>query len=166
MRYNKVWPLEATKLTLLKCINKSSIDDLKVLQEDVKIDLLLILVLQVHLFRWNMSTGSFLFLLNLVSVTARKNVLFIMVDDMWVQTEVYRHHSGFSVAPTNLHTPHLDELAETSTTFFRAYCQVALCGPRCISNFSQLRRPTNFSLIFFICPYFVAINSTMHCFLG
>ena len=77
-----------------------------------------------------------------------------MVDDMRVQTEVYRHHSGFSVAPTNLHTPHLDELAETSTTFFRAYCQVALCGPRCVSNFSQLRRPTNFSLIFFYLSLF------------
>ena len=98
---------------------------------------------------WNMptNTGSFLFLLTLVSVTAKKNVLFIMVDDMRVQTEVYRDHSGFSVAPPNLYTPHLDELAETSTTFYRAYCQVALCGPRYVFNLKQNKTTMNFSLV-------------------
>ena len=98
------------------------------------------------MIHWN-NIGSFLFLLNLVSVTARKNVLFIMVDDMRVQTEVYRDHSGFSVAPPNLYTPHLDELAETSTTFYRAYCQVALCGPRYVFNLKQNKTTMNFSLI-------------------
>ena len=77
-----------------------------------------------------MSIRTLVFILNILSATARENVLFIIVDDLRVQTEAYRDHSGFSIAPQDMHTPNLDQLAETSTTFYRAYCQLALCGPR------------------------------------
>ena len=61
---------------------------------------------------------------------AKKNVLLIMADDMRAEAEPYRNHWGFSVAPDELHTPNLVDLAANGTTFLKAYCQVPLCGPR------------------------------------
>lgn len=52
--------------------------------------------------------------------TERKNVLFILVDDL----NNFFHHDG-----ERPHTPNLDKLAGRGRRFDRAYCQVALCNP-------------------------------------
>ncbi|KAK2139789.1 hypothetical protein LSH36_1613g00003 [Paralvinella palmiformis] len=68
----------------------------------------------------NTSTGS----LN------RKNVLFIMSDDLRPQLGSYWGRN-YPNPFTNLkpHTPHLDRLASSSLLLTRAYVQYSLCGP-------------------------------------
>ena len=58
----------------------------------------------------------------LVSATqAKKDVLFIAVDDLRTQLGAY----GDQVVKT----PHMDALAMRSLVFERAHCQVAICSP-------------------------------------
>lgn len=57
----------------------------------------------------------------LAPTAARRNVLFITVDDMRPNLGAF----NFSLA----HTPNLDRLAATGLTFKRAYVQYAFCAP-------------------------------------
>ena len=84
-------------------------------------------------------------LAHLINITQghprRKNVLFIMSDDLRPQLGSYwnRH---FPNPFTNLrpHTPHLDRLASSSLLLTRAYVQYSLCGPSRASMLTG-RRP-------------------------
>ncbi|KAK2154748.1 hypothetical protein LSH36_258g00008 [Paralvinella palmiformis] len=71
----------------------------------------------------------------------RKNVLFIIVDDLRPQLGAYHdpeHPDYFS--KLRMHTPNLDELASRSVVFTRAYAQYSLCGPSRTSLLTS-RRP-------------------------
>ena len=72
-----------------------------------------------------------LFLL-VVGATARRNVLFIAVDDMRPSIGAF----NFSLA----HTPNMDRLAANGLTFSRAYVQYAFCAPS-RNSFMSGRRP-------------------------
>lgn len=62
----------------------------------------------------------------------KKNVLFIIVDDMKPLLGCY--------GDTNARTPHIDRLAAKSRVFDRAYCQQAVCAPS-RASFMTGRRP-------------------------
>lgn len=51
---------------------------------------------------------------------ARPNVLFIVIDDLRPQLGCYGR--------PQMHTPHIDALAQRGIVFKRAYCQVPVCG--------------------------------------
>lgn len=59
------------------------------------------------------------------------NILFIAVDDLRLQTGFY--------GETQMHTPHMDKLAESSIVFKRAYCSVPVCGASRASLMSGAR---------------------------
>jgi iduronate 2-sulfatase len=61
----------------------------------------------------------------------RPNVLFIAVDDLRPELGCY--------GAEHIHSPHIDELAATGTTFLRAYCQQAVCSPSRTSLMTGLR---------------------------
>ncbi|MCK4921347.1 MAG: sulfatase [Bacteroidales bacterium] len=56
---------------------------------------------------------------------AKKNVLFIAIDDLKPLLNCY----GYDIAKT----PNIDKLASQGTLFINAYCQQALCGPSRLS---------------------------------
>ena len=59
----------------------------------------------------------------------RKNILFLVGDDMRPNLGVYDGtNSDFYKAPP-MHTPNLDALAGDSLLFDRAYANIALCSP-------------------------------------
>ena len=62
------------------------------------------------------------------------NVLFIASDDMRPELGCY--------GAEHIHSPHLDRLAATGTTFTRAYCQQAVCSPSRSSLMTGLRPDT------------------------
>jgi iduronate 2-sulfatase len=62
----------------------------------------------------------------------KKNVLFIIVDDMKPLLACY--------GDTYAHTPNMDRLASTGRVFDRAYCQQAVCAPS-RASFMTGRRP-------------------------
>ncbi|XP_065191322.1 iduronate 2-sulfatase-like [Sycon ciliatum] len=64
--------------------------------------------------------------------TSRKNVLYIVVDDLRPDLEPYGQ--GY------VHTPNIAALANKSLIFDRAYCQFAFCAPS-RSSFMTGRRP-------------------------
>ncbi len=66
---------------------------------------------------------------------AKKDVLFIAVDDLRVELGCYGEDSA--------KTPHIDALATTSMVFERAYCQVAVCSPSRASLLTGRRPDTN-----------------------
>ena len=61
----------------------------------------------------------------------RPNILFIAIDDLRPATGSYGDLDAV--------TPHLDELAESSLQFNRAYCQVAVCNPSRASLMTGMR---------------------------
>ena len=65
----------------------------------------------------------------------RYNVLFIVVDDLRPLLGCYGH--------SEMHTPHIDRLAERGTLFRRAYCQYPLCNPSRTSMITGLRPGTS-----------------------
>ena len=69
------------------------------------------------------------------SMQAKKNVLFIAVDDLRTQLSVYGENSA--------KTPSIDALAAKSLVFERAYCQVAVCSPSRASLLTGRRPDTN-----------------------
>lgn len=64
----------------------------------------------------------------------RPNVLFISIDDLRPTLGAY----GDPLA----RTPNIDALAQSGTTFTRAYCQQALCSPSRVSLMTGLRPDT------------------------
>ncbi|MGI9445003.1 MAG: sulfatase [Rubripirellula sp.] len=61
----------------------------------------------------------------------RRNVLFIMVDDLRPQLGCF--------GKSSMHSPHIDELAKRGRLFERAYCMVPTCGASRASMMSGLR---------------------------
>jgi len=64
-------------------------------------------------------------------IQSRPNVLFFVVDDLRPNLGCY----GYQTA----HTPHLDQLAQSSLLFERAYCQIPSCSPSRSSFLTGLR---------------------------
>ena len=60
----------------------------------------------------------------------RRNVLFLISDDLRPELGVYRDHVG-QIQP-NIHTPHLDSLASSSLLATRAFVQYS-CAPQAAS---------------------------------
>ena len=61
--------------------------------------------------------------------SARKNVLFLVADDMRVQLGAYEGKYFSSSVHPPMYTPNLDKLASKSLLLKRAYVQQALCSP-------------------------------------
>ena len=70
-----------------------------------------------------------------VEAAGQYNVLFIIVDDLRPLLGCYGH--------PEIHTPHIDRLAERSTLFNRAYCQFPVCNPSRASILTGLRPTTS-----------------------
>src|SRR5690606_32253255 len=61
----------------------------------------------------------------------RKNVLFILVDDLRPNLGCY--------GDMNAYTPNIDKLAQQGIVFNKAYCQQAVCNPSRTSMLTGLR---------------------------
>ncbi|KAL4229854.1 hypothetical protein ACF0H5_010246 [Mactra antiquata] len=59
----------------------------------------------------------------------RKNVLFLMADDLRPNIGAYNGPNSPSPVHPQMHTPNIDALASRSLLLKRAYVQVALCSP-------------------------------------
>ncbi|CAH1796666.1 unnamed protein product, partial [Owenia fusiformis] len=59
----------------------------------------------------------------------RKNILFLMADDLRPQLGAYRGKYFPAPVHPHMHTPNIDHLASRSLLLKRAYCQLALCCP-------------------------------------
>lgn len=69
------------------------------------------------------------------SKNEQPNVLFIAVDDLRPELNLY--------GANHIKSPYMDKLAETSTVFERAYCNVPVCGASRVSLLTGTR-PTRF----------------------
>ena len=72
--------------------------------------------------------------------TLKKNVLFIMVDDLRPELGAY--------GANHIISPHIDKLAKNGVAFNRAYCNVPVCGASRSSLMSGLRPTKNRFLTF------------------
>ena len=63
-----------------------------------------------------------------------RNVLYIVYDDLRPESSAY--------GQSHMSTPAMQRLADTGTTFERAYCQEAVCSPS-RNSFSTGRRPNS-----------------------
>jgi choline-sulfatase len=70
--------------------------------------------------------------------TPRRNVLFLVADDLNCDLHCYGHPQS--------RTPHLDRLAERGVRFSHAYCQYPLCGPS-RASFLTGRRPNETQIL-------------------
>lgn len=68
------------------------------------------------------------------TINEQKNVLFIIVDDLRTQLNIY--------GETQMITPNIDKLASEGITFNRAYCNVPVCGAS-RASLQTGKRPTN-----------------------
>ncbi|KAL4231582.1 hypothetical protein ACF0H5_009163 [Mactra antiquata] len=83
----------------------------------------------------------------------RRNVLFLVADDMRPELEAYRGKNfPAPVSPKPMHTPNLDKLASRSLLLERAYVQEALCSPSRTSLLTGRRPDTTH--VYQIGPYF------------
>ena len=73
--------------------------------------------------------------------TTRKNVLYMMADDMRPEWNAY-------CPSCNVITPNLDKLVSTGLLFTRAYCQQSICGPSRNSYMSGRRPDTTLTFNF------------------
>ena len=79
------------------------------------------------------------------NIPSKKNVLFIMSDDLRPQLNCYKGpHFPNPNSDFRMHTPSIDKLAEESILFRRAYVQLAICGPSRASLLTG-RRPDTIS---------------------
>ncbi len=85
-------------------------------------------------------------------VHAKKNVLFLVSDDMRPNIGAYDGPDAPSPVHPKMHTPNLDALAARSLLLKRAYVSVALCNPSRTALLTS-RRPET-SHIWDIGPYF------------
>ena len=63
--------------------------------------------------------------------TKKKNVLFIMVDDLRPELNIY--------GQSQIISPNIDALAKSGITFNRAYCNVPVCGASRASLLTGIR---------------------------
>ena len=63
-----------------------------------------------------------------------RNVLYILYDDLRPESSAY--------GQSHMQTPAMQRLADTGTTFERAYCQEAVCSPS-RNSFTTGRRPNS-----------------------
>lgn len=82
----------------------------------------------------------------------RKNVLFLVADDMRPQLGAYVGKYYPAPVSPKMHTPNLDKLASRSLLLERAYVQVALCSPSRTSLLTGRRPDTTH--VYVIGPYF------------
>uniref|UniRef100_UPI0040489B27 sulfatase n=1 Tax=Mariniflexile sp. TaxID=1979402 RepID=UPI0040489B27 len=92
---------------------------------------------------FNISISLFLFSCssvkkNEVTTVSKPNILFIAVDDLRPELNLY--------GATYIKSPHLDKFAETSTVFNRAYCNVPVCGGSRVSLLTGTR-PTRYRFL-------------------
>lgn len=78
-----------------------------------------------------LSWSCFSFLLPQKLTAGKPNILFIAVDDMRCDLGCY--------GVQHVHTPNIDQLAESGVLFQRAYCQQAVCNPSRVSLMTGLR---------------------------
>lgn len=78
------------------------------------------------------SMAALLLWLQVAAAAPKRNVLYIVVDDLRPELPPYGH--------TFIHAPHITALAKRGVTFNRAYCQQAVCGPS-RNSFMSGRRP-------------------------
>ncbi|XP_060605035.1 iduronate 2-sulfatase-like [Ruditapes philippinarum] len=92
------------------------------------------------------------FILLLQICSGRKNVLFLIADDMRAQIGAYEGKHFPAVVSPKMHTPNIDTLASRSLLLERAYCQLAICAPS-RTSFLTGRRPDTTN-VYEIGPYF------------
>ena len=78
---------------------------------------------------------------NTISATYKKNVLFIMVDDLRPELNIY--------GQSKISSPNMDALANSGITFNRAYCNVPVCGASRASLLTGIRPTSNRFLTYF-----------------
>ena len=78
---------------------------------------------------------------NTISATYKKNVLFIMVDDLRPELNIYGQNK--------ISSPNIDALANSGITFNRAYCNVPVCGASRASLLTGIRPTSNRFLTYF-----------------
>ena len=78
---------------------------------------------------------------NTISATNKKNVLFIMVDDLRPELNIY--------GQSKIISPNIDALANSGVTFNRAYCNVPVCGASRASLLTGIRPTSNRFLTYF-----------------
>ncbi|XP_052282270.1 iduronate 2-sulfatase-like [Dreissena polymorpha] len=86
------------------------------------------------------------------AINSRKNVLFLVSDDMRPQLGSYEGKDFPAPVHPKMHTPNLDALAGKSLLLKRAYVQVALCNPSRTSLLTSRRPDTTH--VYTIGPYF------------
>jgi iduronate 2-sulfatase len=72
---------------------------------------------------------------NKTLISAKKNVLFLMMDDLRPELSVYGH--------SQISSPNIDALAKSGVTFKRAYCNVPVCGASRASILTGIRPTAN-----------------------
>ena len=78
---------------------------------------------------------------NKTLTTPKKNILFLMVDDLRPELNIYGHNQIIS--------PNIDALANSGVTFNRAYCNVPVCGASRASLLTGIRPTSNRFLTYF-----------------
>ena len=78
---------------------------------------------------------------NTRTATNKKNVLFIMVDDLRPELNIY--------GQSQIISPNIDALANSGVTFNRAYCNVPVCGASRASLLTGIRPTSNRFLTYF-----------------
>ena len=73
--------------------------------------------------------------------TNKNNVLFIMVDDLRPELNIY--------GQSQIISPNIDALANSGVTFNRAYCNVPVCGASRASLLTGLRPTSSRFLTYF-----------------
>ena len=72
---------------------------------------------------------------NKILTSVKKNVLFLMIDDLRPELSVYGH--------SQISSPNIDALAKSGVTFNRAYCNVPVCGASRASILTGIRPTAN-----------------------
>ena len=72
---------------------------------------------------------------NNTSTSAKKNILFLMIDDLRPELSVYGQNQ--------ISSPNIDALAKSGVTFNRAYCNVPVCGASRASILTGVRPTAN-----------------------
>ena len=72
---------------------------------------------------------------NKTLTTAKKNILFLMIDDLRPELSMY--------GQSQISSPNIDALAKSGVTFNRAYCNVPVCGASRASILTGIRPTAN-----------------------